>query len=41
MSNQKFKQELKRFNVFDKYAKKDGKSLRVFTGIRLKPIEKE
>ena len=41
MSNQKFKQELKRFNVFDRYARKDGKMMRIFEGIRLKPTEKE
>ena len=39
MSNQKFKHELKRFKVFDKYAKKDGKTARVFDGIRLKPMK--
>ena len=41
MSNQKFKQELKRFNVFDRYARKDGKMMRIFEGIKLKPTEKE
>ncbi|MYZ74629.1 primase-like DNA-binding domain-containing protein, partial [Ligilactobacillus salivarius] len=41
MSNQKFKQELKRFNVFDRVIKKNNKSVRAFTGIRLKPTEKK
>lgn len=41
MSNQKFKQELKRFNVFDRYSKKNGKTIRIFKGIKLRSTEKE
>lgn len=41
MSNQKFKQELKRFNVSDRYSKKNGKTIRIFKGIKLRSTEKE
>lgn len=40
LSSQKFKRELKRFNVYDAgVIKRDGKTLRAFTRIKLKPIE--
>ena len=40
LSSQKFKRELKRFNVYDAgVIKRDSKTLRAFTGIKLKPIE--
>ena len=42
VSNQKFKRELRRFNVYDAgVIKRKGKTLRAFTGIKLKPIEIE